>query len=72
MNSSDLLGLILGNGGVLVLLVIIAVYLGRENKTLKEQNTAMHDARLKDAKDAEMLALAYLELRKQDAQGISP
>lgn len=66
MSPADLLTLFLGQGGALVGASVVCVVLYRENKAYRARNEELQDARLKDAKDAEMLARAYLQLRQQD------
>ena len=71
MDPSSLLNLILGNGGVLVLLIVLNVVQYRQNVALKTEKDECDEARLRDLKEGEMLAKAYLSIREQDKGGVS-
>jgi hypothetical protein len=68
VNESSLLELVLGPLGALVVCAAVAVQLWRENRSLRKDLDAEKDERLKDAKDSQKLAEAYLKLRVADRE----
>jgi hypothetical protein len=68
VNESSLLELVLGPLGALVVCATVAVQLWRENRSLRRDLDAEKDERLKDAKDSQKLAEAYLKLRVTDRE----
>lgn len=63
MDFNSLLELIVGPLGAVVVLCIGVFYLYRENKRLRTELDEERDERLKELKEGEMMARAYLRLR---------
>ena len=63
MDFQQLLQLIIGPLGAVVALCIACFYLYRENKKLRAELDQERDERLKELKEGEMMARAYLRLR---------
>lgn len=69
MDFNSLLELIVGPLGAVVVLCITVFYLARENKRLRSELDEERDERLKELKEGEMMARAYLRLRTEKDLG---
>lgn len=66
MEVTQLVELLLGQGGVVVALAVAVFILYRELQKTRSELDICRDARLQDAKDTEILARALLRTQEKD------